>query len=379
MKNSKNPLIMLPGPVAIHPRIYEVMSKPIIGHRTPEFVNLLEETLEKFKNLLKTKGFVAIFTGSSTSAMDAAICNCIEPGSKVLNIIQGKFSERWMDITKAYNCESIALKTEWGKGLRLKQVSKVLDENPSIRFITIAHNETSTGILNDIKELGDFCRNKNKILIVDGVTSVGGDHVYPDDWNIDILVTGSQKCLGIPPGLGMIWIGPRAWEIIEKRKHISTHYLNVLKYKANPQPFTPAITLIIGLNESLKMIEEEGHENRVKRHRIVAKALRAGVIALNLELFAEESYYSNTVTAIKVPEKLTAKQIIEEMKKNGVIITGGQGHIKGKIFRIAHMNLVGKDEILTTLTKLELSLKNLGHPLDSGKAVEAAKKVFSDN
>ena len=156
----KNPLIMLPGPVAIHKRIYEVMNKPIIGHRTQEFVEILNETIIKFKQLLKTNEFVACFTGSSTSAMDAAIVNCVEPGSKILNIIQGKFSERWQDITKAYNCISVPLNLEWGKGLRIEEVSKALDDDPSIKFVTIAHNETSCGILNNIKDLGDLCRKK---------------------------------------------------------------------------------------------------------------------------------------------------------------------------------------------------------------------------
>ena len=377
MDNDNNALIMLPGPVAIHPRIYSAMSRPIIGHRTQEFVSILNDTIEKLKQLLKTKYFVAILTGSSTSAMDAAICNCVEPNSKILNIVQGKFSERWMDITKAYGCISIPLEIEWGRAVRIEQVAKIIDEDPSIKFITIVHNETSTGILNNIRELGDYCRKKDLILIVDGVTSVGGDHIYPDEWNIDVLVTGSQKCLGIPPGLGMICVGPRALEIIKKREHIQTHYLNLLKYEENPQPFTPAITLIIGLNESLKMIEEEGRENRIKRHRLVARACRAGLKALGLELFAEEGFYSNTVTSVKVPKNITASQIIEELKKNGVIITGGQGSLKGKIFRIAHMNMVGKKEILTTLAMLELSLKKLGYSLEFGKSIAAAEQIFN--
>ena len=378
MKNNENPLIMLPGPVAIHPRVYEAMNKPIIGHRTQEFVDILNETIQKFKNLLKTKNFVAIITGSSTSAMDAAISNCVDPGTKVLNIIQGKFSERWEDITKGYGCKSVPLEVEWGKGLRIEQVSDALDKDDAIKFITVVHNETSTGVLNNLEDLAALCKSKGKILLVDGVTSVGGDYVYPDEWDLDVLVTGSQKCLGIPPGLGMICVGPRAWSIIENRKNRYVHYLDLLKYKANPQPFTPAITLIRALNESLKIMEEEGIENRMKRHRLAAKACREGIKVLGLELFAEEGYYSNTVTAIKVPQNLTAKDIIQEMKKNGVIITGGQGKIKGKIFRIAHMNIVGKEEILTTLNKLEISLKNLGFKVKSGNACDIASQIFND-
>ncbi|NHI92300.1 MAG: alanine--glyoxylate aminotransferase family protein [Candidatus Lokiarchaeota archaeon] len=376
MEINKNPLLMLPGPVAIHHRVYEIMSKPIIGHRTQEFVEILDDTIQKFKNLLKTKNFVALITGSSTSAMDAAVCNCIEPGVKVLNIIQGKFSERWMDITRGYGCISVPLELEWGKGLRIEQISEALEKDDSIKFVTVVHNETSTGVLNNIKDLAALCKKLDKYLLVDGVTSVGGDDIYPDEWNLDVLVTGSQKCLGIPPGLAMICVSPRAWELIEKRKCKYSHYLDLLKYKKDPQPFTPAITLVRALNESLKIIEEEGIENRFKRHKLAARACREGIKALGLELFAEEGYYSNTVTAIKVPDNLTSKSIIEEMRKNGVIITGGQGKIKGKIFRIAHMNMVGKDEILTTLSILELSLKNLGFPVKTGNAIEIATEIF---
>jgi aspartate aminotransferase-like enzyme len=226
--------------------------------------------------------------------MDAAIANLVSPGEKVLNVIQGKFSERWKDITEAYGGIPVVLDVEWGKALREQPLIDMLESDENIKYITICHNETSTGILNPAEKIGQIARDYNKILIVDGVTSVGGDFVYPDKWNFDILVTGSQKCLGIPPGLGFIMVGPRAWEIINQRKFIPSYYLNLKSYKTSFEkdgdpPFTTSVPLIVAQNEALKMIFEEGLENRIKRHRRMAKATRIGAKALGLELFAEHT------------------------------------------------------------------------------------------
>jgi len=381
MIDNNTMLLMIPGPVNTHPKIYAAMSRPLIGHRTPEFKELYNETLNLFKKLIDTKNDVFIFTGSSTSAMDSAIANLVQPGDKVLNIIQGKFSERWYDITKAYGGNSIVLNIEWGRALREEPLIEILDKNKDIKFITICHNETSTGILNPAEKIGKIAREYDKILIVDGVTSVGGDYVYPDKWNFDILVTGSQKCLGIPPGLGFIMVGSRAWEIINNRTTIPSYYVNLPLYKQwfeerGDTPFTPSVPLIAAQNISLKMMFEEGFDNRVKRHQRMAKATREGAKALGLELFAEEEFASNTVTAIKTPPKLKSKEIIEKMKELGILIAGGQGKIKNKIFRIAHMNIVQEKDILITFSALELSLRKLGFSFPQGSGVSAVEQVF---
>ncbi|MFX1297385.1 MAG: pyridoxal-phosphate-dependent aminotransferase family protein [Promethearchaeota archaeon] len=384
MVDNDTMLLMIPGPVNTHPRVYAAMARPIIGHRTVEFNKLYNETLALFKKLIDTKNDVFIFTGSSTSAMDSAIANLVQPGDKVLNVIHGKFSERWQDITNAYGGNSIVLNIEWGTALKEEPLIDILDKNKDIKFITICHNETSTGIINPAEEIGKIVRDYDKILIVDGVTSVGGDYVFPDKWNFDILVTGSQKCLGIPPGLGFIMVGPRAWDIINNRNNIHSYYVNLQFYKQwfeerGDTPFTPSVPLIAAQNISLKMMFEEGFDNRIKRHRQMAKATRNGAKALGLELFAEESFASNTITSIKVPPKIKSKELIDEIKRLGILIADGQGKIKGKIIRIAHMNIVQEKDILATFSALEIALQKLGFPFQPGSGVAAVEKVFSQN
>lgn len=309
--------------------------------------------------------------------MDSAIANLVAPGDKVLNIVHGKFSERWMEITETYGGKPVVLNTEWGTAVRGEDVARVLEENPDIKFVTLCHNETSTGVLNPGEEIGKIVKEYDKLLIVDGVTSVGGDYVFPDEWNFDVLVMGSQKCMGLPPGLAMIMVGPRAWEIIEKRDRIPSYYVNLLKYKKDHMPFTPSIPHIYALNESLKMIKEEGFENRVERHRLMAKATREGIKAMDLKLFAEEQFASNTVTAIRYPEGIKDKDFLSTLESKGVLVAEGQGKLKGKIFRIAHMNVVSEKEILLTLSLIELTFKQLGFLKEFGKGIAAAEEVFS--
>ncbi|MHA1695038.1 MAG: pyridoxal-phosphate-dependent aminotransferase family protein [Candidatus Helarchaeota archaeon] len=377
-------LLMIPGPVKFHPRIYRAMSRPIIGHRTKEFSELMKDTTEKFQKLLKTKNDVFFITGSSTTAMESAIASLVAPNDKVLTIIQGKFSERWVDIIKAYQGIPVELNIEWRKAVLPDDIIPILEKEPDIKFITLCHNETSTGILNPGKEIGKIAREYNKILIADCVTSVGGDYVLPDDWNFDIVATGAQKCIGVPPGLGIIMVGPRAWEIINNRKNIPSLYFNLKLYKKqyeknNQTPFTPSVPLICALNESLNIMFEEGYDNRVKRHRLMGKALREGIKALGLKLFADEKYASNTVTSILYPPKIDDKILRQKMREKGVLIAGGQGKLKNKIFRIAHMNMCSKKDILLTLSILEICLKELGFNLRLGSGVAAAQEIFLTN
>ncbi|MHA1271000.1 MAG: pyridoxal-phosphate-dependent aminotransferase family protein [Candidatus Helarchaeota archaeon] len=381
MRDLETDLLMIPGPVPVHPRVYRAMSKPLIGHRTEKFSELMKDTTEKFQKILNTKNDVFFITGSSTTAMESAIACLVSPGDHILTIIQGKFSERWYDIVMAYKGKPIELQIEWGKAVLPEDIIPILEKNKEIKFITLCHNETSTGILNPGEEIGKIAREYNKILIVDCVTSVGGDYVFPDKWNFDIVATGSQKCIGIPPGLGMIMVGPRAWDIINKKEHIPTYYFNLKsyqdQYKKNYQtPCTPSVSHICALNESLNLMFEEGFDNRVKRHRLMAKALRSGIKAIGLKLFADEKYASNTVTSVLYPSEIKDSDLRNKMREHGILIAGGQERLKGKIFRIAHMNMCSKKEILLTLSILELCLKDLGYKFNIGSGVAAAENVF---
>lgn len=371
--------LMIPGPVPIHPRVYRAMSRVLYGHRTKEFQRHYQETVALLKRLLHSEQDVLIFAGSGTAAMEAAIANIIEPGAKVLNVINGKFSERWSELTTAFGGESVVQEIKYGKAVEPQTIALALEEDEDIRFVTICHNETSTGVLNPAAEIGRVVRDYNRLLIVDGITSVGGDYVYPDKWNFDMLVTGSQKCLGVPPGLGVLWLGPRAWEKINSRTHPNpTYYLDVVKAKKRfdgfgDSPFTAAISLLYGLHESLSIMFEEGYEQRVERHRRLGRMTRAGYKGMGLELLADPAHFSNTVTAVKYPEGITDKEFRTLMTRLGILVAGGQGPVKGKIFRTNHMNICTERDVLMTMAVVETALKKLGLDLTLGSGVAAAQ------
>ncbi len=382
--DGENILLMTPGPVPLHPRVYQAMSRVVFHHRTPEYRKTFGECVSMMKEVMRTKKDVFIISGSGTAAMEAAVANCVSPGDKVLTLINGKFSERWAELTETFGGKPIPLEVEWGKAIKPKLVSEALDREPDIKFVAICHNETSTAVLNPLQKIAKITKEQDKILIVDGITSVGGDYVYPDKWGVDILITGSQKCLGCSPGLGMIMVGPRAWEIIRKRKNTPAYYLNLLAYKksfekSSEPPYTSAISLIYGLHEALRMILEEGYENRVKRHRLMARALRGGIEALGLRLLAEKGYESNTITAARYPEGIDDGAFRKAMQKHGILVAGGQSHLKGKIFRVAHMNIIAEREILLVLAITSLVLRELGFKDECGTGVTAAQEIFLKN
>ncbi len=384
MYDEENVLLMTPGPIPFHPRVYQAMSRIVFHHRTPEYRKTFGECVSMMKEVMQTENDAFILTGSGTSAMEAALANCVSPGDKVLTLINGKFSERWAELTETFGGKPIPLEFEWGKAVQPEMVSEALDKEPDIKFVTICHNETSTAVLNPLPEIAKITKENGTILLVDGITSVGGDYVYPDKWGVDILFTGSQKCLGCPPGLGMIMVGPRAWEMINKRDRIPSYYLNLPAYKRSFEknsepPFTSAISLIYALHEALRMILEEGYENRVKRHRLMAEALRNGIEALGLQLLAEKRYESNTITAARYPDGVEDGAFRKAMQKHGVLVAGGQAHLKGKIFRVAHMNIIAEREILIVLAIIGLVLREIGLECESGTGVSAAQEIFLES
>ncbi len=373
-------LLMIPGPVPIHPRVYRAMSRILYGHRTKEYQKLYRETVELLKRLLHTEQDVIIFTASGTAAMEAAIANVLEPGEKVLNIVNGNFSDRWNELTTTFGGTAVIQSYEYGQAANPKTIAEKLEADNSIRIVTICHNETSTGVLNPAEEIGRVVRDHDRLLIVDGITSVGGDYVYPDKWNFDVLVTGSQKCLGVPPGLGVVWVGPRAWQKIESRKKKNpVFYLDLLEAKkrfddAGDSPYTSAVSLMYGLHESLTIMFEEGYQQRVERHRRLGRITRAGYLAMGLELLADPAHYSNTVTAVKYPAGINDQDFRNYVRSLGILIAGGQGPVKGKIFRTNHMNICTERDVLATMAVIEIALKKLGFKIDLGSGVAGAQE-----
>jgi len=369
-------LLMIPGPVPLHSRVLKAMSRPMINHRSPEFAKILDECVSVLKDVFQTKNDVLVLSGSGTAGMEAAVSNVVK-GDDVVTIVNGKFGERFKEIVALYG-NPMPVEYEWGRPVELNDVEDALEKGASI--VTMVHNETSVGMLNPAEEVGALAKKHDALFIMDGVSSIGGVDVPVDRWGVDIAIIGSQKCLAAPPGLAAVAVSEKAWE---RMKAKSPYYLDLKahrKYAAKEPaqtPYTPAVSLFFGLHEALRIVKEEGLHERIERHRKCAEAVRRAVDAMNMQLFPrlnEVSAYSNTVSAIKMPDSVDDKQLRGGMKRRGVLIAGGQAHLKDRIFRIGHMGNVSAKEILTTLEALESTLSELGIKVEGG--VAAAKEAL---
>ena len=363
-------LIMLPGPVQLPERVRFAMARQAINHRSPEFGAAFTDVVRVLSSAFGTSTSPMIISGSGTAAMEAAIANTGR-NKRIANLVNGKFGERMVSISKRYGAEVVPVVSEWGAPLDLIRLEAELEAGCEI--VTMIHNETSAGVLNPAEAVGKLCRKHDALFILDGITSIGGDTVKADDWGVDIMVTGSQKCLAAPSGLAMISVSERAWERMTENP---PYYLDLPAYKKSANksppetPYTPAVPLVLALRESCLIIEEEGLEQRVARHHRMGGAVRAAVDAWGLSLFPQPDAlhsYSNTVTAACLPEGVTDKALRGFVKKMGIQIAGGQDHAKDVIFRIGHMGAVSAPEILGTLAVTELALKRAGYmPKESG-------------
>ena len=361
-------LLMIPGPVPVLPRIRNAMSKPMIYHRGEEFRAMYEEIVAALKWIFQTRNDLFVLSGSGTCAMEAAIGNLVREDTAVVCIANGKFGERLVEIGKRYSDNVTAVNFEWGSPVELEEVKAVMEEkHPQV--VTMVHNETSTGILNPAEAIARLARKYNALFVLDCITSIGGYEVPVDDWGVDIAIVGSQKCLGAPPGLSAISVSDRAWEMMmgdNNDNDNSPYYMDLIAYKDSFEkgqtPYTPALPLFFALREALEVIKEEGMAKRVERHRQLADTLRSAVTDMGLSLFPrlnEVSAYSNTVTAIKVPEWLDDAHLRGGMRERGVMVAGGQGKLKGKIFRIATMGNITEREVSRTIRALEGALRGV--------------------
>ena len=377
-------LLMAPGPVKVLPRILDAMSKPVIYHRGSEFAVLYEEIVNALKEIFQTENDIFVLSGSGTCAMEAAIGNLVQESEKVLCISNGKFGERFFEIASRYG-EAVALRFEWGSAIDASAVRAAVEEHePAV--VTMVHNETSTGVLNPAAEVGRIVKANDAIFVLDCITSIGGDDVPVDKIHADIAIVGSQKCLGAPPGLSALSVSEEAWEKIAANKRRKPYYMDLLAFRRSFEkrqtPYTPAIPLFAALHEALRIIQEEGLRNRIRRHRTLAKAVREAVKSIGLSLFPKvesESAYSNTVTAINLPEGITDAEMKTEMRKRGIIIVGGQDKVKGKIFRIATMGNVTAEDVFRTIEALEDVLFERGilRSKERGAGIDAAERIIS--
>lgn len=358
-------LLMIPGPVQLHERIVRAMARQMIGHRTADFSAIMEFCVDVLKDVFGTEGDIFLISGSGTAGMEAAIAS-FSKVKKMATLENGKFGERLGEIASRYT-EVERIQVPWGESFELDEVRGAFENG--CEAIAFVHNETSTGILNPAKEIARIAKEYDALVIMDAITSAGGDYVKMDEWGVDVAIVGSQKCLGAPPGLAAVAVGENAWDYYNEK---CPYYLDLAAYRKKLKdmqtPYTPAVPLFFALAEALRIIEEEGLENRIHRHRILSSAVRKWAVEAGLELFPnlnKYSSYSNTVTAIKMPDGITDSELRGTLRKEyGILISGGQGELKGRIFRIGTMGNVGKFETISTLAAIEdvLMRKNAVKP-----------------
>ena len=369
-----------PGPTMLPPEVLLKMAEPIMHHREPEFEKVMEEIRKGLKYLFQTKNEVMVFTSSGTGAMEGAVSNILAKGNKALVVRGGKFGERWGEICKAYGIEFVPVDVEWGKAVRPEQIRHALAENPSIRAVYTQATETSTGVKHPIREIaGIVGKYPDTVLVVDAITGIGVFDLPMDTWNLDVVISGSQKALMLPPGLSFAALSEKAWTFVE-RSNLPKYYHDFKRElkstQKNQSSYTPAVSLFVGLRESLRMIQEEGLEALFRRHRKLAEATWAAVKALGLELFAPEAP-SEAVTAVKVPEGIDGLKLQKLFfERFGITVAEGQDRAKGKIIRIAHLGYYERLDMIMVISALEMLLKQMGYSFELGKGVRAAEEVF---
>jgi aspartate aminotransferase-like enzyme len=369
-----------PGPTMLPPEVLLKMAEPIMHHREPEFEKIFAEIREGLKYLFQTKNEVLIFTSSGTGAMEGAVSNILSKGDKALVVRGGKFGERWAEICKAYEIEFVPIDVEWGKAVNPEQIQKALESNHSIRAVYTQASETSTGVRHPIPEIAEIVkRYEETVLVVDAITGIGVFNLPMDAWGIDVLISGSQKALMLPPGLAFAALSDKAWKFVE-RSDLPKYYFDFKKElkssKKNQSSYTPAISLFVGLREALRLIQKEGREGVFQRHERLAMATRAAVKALGLELYAPDSP-SNAVTAVKVPGGIDGERLKDLFfEKFGITVAEGQDRAKGKIIRIAHLGYYERLDMVMVISALEMLLKEMGYKFELGTGVKAAEEIL---
>ncbi len=372
--------LLAPGPTPVPAEALLAMALPVIHHRSPDFLPILDSAKKGLQWLYQTKNDVLIICSTGTGGMVGAVNNFFSPGDKALVINAGNFGERWTRICKAYNLAVEEIKIDWGHTVRPDDVEKTLKKDPSVRGVFVQASETSTGVYHDIKSLASVVRKyEDTLFVVDAISALVAHDLKMDEWGIDVLIGGSQKGLMLPPGLAFIGISEKAWRFADLATS-PKFYFNFRKEREslskNQTNFTSPVTLIIGLNESLKMLKAEGLENAFRRHERLAHATREAVKALGLDLFTKESP-SNAVTAIEAPSGIDGQEVYKNLRvKYGITAAGGQGQAKGKIFRIAHLGYAGTFDVITAIAGVEMVLKGMGYPLKLGTGVAVAQELL---
>jgi aspartate aminotransferase-like enzyme len=371
MVDPSEDVFLLPGPVKMDRRVLEAMSAPAMNHRGPEFKEVLADLHALTRYLFGTRGPVALLSGSGTAALEAAVTGLLRKSDPVLDLVNGKFSERVHEMCQVF-ADPTALTFDWGTPVDPRRVSEALDARP-YRAVTLCWNETSTGLTNPIEPIAKVVKEHDAFLIVDGITAVGGLENRMDAWGIDALVVGSQKCVAAPAGLSAVALSKRAYEALHSETSFYTNLKAHVDGLANQDtPYTPAVPLFLALREALRHLKAEGLDVRIARTRRLADAARAAVDALGLDLFPTRGFASNTVTAIRYPagvDDSTFRKVLRE--RHRTTVAGGQAQLKEKIFRIGHMGICSFQDLEAGFTAIEATLAGMGHAVRKGAAAEA--------
>jgi len=377
----KKRYLLAPGPTPVPESALLAMAQPIIHHRTPQFSEVFKETAELLRYVFQTKQDVLMLAASGTGAMEGSITNLFSPGDEVIVINGGKFGERWGKISEAYGLKAHWITVEWGKAIDPAIVKKALDENPLIKAVLVQASETSTCVAHPVKELAALTKDRDCLLIVDGITGVGVFDLPMDDWGIDVLVSGSQKAFMLPPGLAFVALSEKAWKFQETAK-CPRFYFDYKKerknLKDNTSAYTPAVSLITGLREALLMIKNDGLQNVFARHDRLARATRAAATALGLKLLAPDAP-SNAATGVFMPEGVDGGKLVKYLRDEmGVTMAGGQDHLKGKVLRVAHLGYVDTFDTIIAISAIEMALNKFGYKAQFGKGVAAAQQILME-
>ncbi len=372
--------LFTPGPVPVPDDVLLEMARPIIHHRTQEFERVFAEVREGLKYIFETEEEVFILASSGTGGMEGAVINTLSRGDKAIVVNGGKFGERWVKICQAFGVEVHEIKVEWGEAVDPNLIKDTLRKEPSICAVLIQSSESSTGVMHPVKEVAEITREREDVvLIVDGISAVGAFPLPFDAWGIDVIIAGSQKVFMLPPGLAFVCMSKKALQFNEK-SNLPRFYFDFKRYlkdaKDNTVPWTPAITLIIGLALVLRKFRNEGLEKLHRHHGRLAYATREAIKAIGLELFAKHSP-SNSLTAGVAPKDINAGKIISGLRDRfGMTLAGGQDQAKGKIFRISHMGYIDRADIIAVISALECVLRDLGYKFDFGAGAKKASDIL---
>ena len=373
-----NDYLLTPGPTPLPPQVREALGRPIIHHRTSQYRAIFKRTIQGMQATMQTANPVLCLTSSGTGAMEASVVNLLSPGDEAIVILGGKFAERWQSLCKTYGVTAVAIPVAYGDAVNPAQVADALAAPPKAKAVFSTLCETSTGVVNDIQALAAITRKSPAVLVVDAISGLLADDCRTDAWGVDVVVTGSQKGLMLPPGLAFLSMSAKAWALIEQAKTPRCYY-DLRMYKKSladdDTPFTSAVSTVIALDEALKIILQTGVPQRIQRCALMAQATRAAMQALGLTLFSKRP--SNGVTAVNVPSGVDGKQLTQVMYDvSRVMVAGGQGEMAGKIFRVAHMGYISPEDILVGVKALEQALAWLGYAFTPGDGVKAAQAVF---